>query len=66
MNPAATKRASYARMASLLSGVKRRNFCRIGLAWGRPSVCAQPVLSGLLAYPQVAMRIRLGYLAETG
>jgi hypothetical protein len=34
MNPAATKRASSAWMASLLSGVKRRNFCRIGLALG--------------------------------
>jgi hypothetical protein len=34
MNPAATKRANSARMASLLSGVKRRNFCQIGLAWG--------------------------------
>jgi hypothetical protein len=28
--------------------------------------CARPVLSGLPAYPQVAMRIRLGYLAGTG
>jgi hypothetical protein len=35
MNPAATKRASSARIASLLSGVKRRSFYRIGLAWGQ-------------------------------
>jgi hypothetical protein len=34
MNPAATKRASSAQIASLLSGVKRCNFCRIGLARG--------------------------------
>jgi hypothetical protein len=34
MNPVATKQANSARMASPLSGVKRRNFCRIGLAWG--------------------------------
>jgi hypothetical protein len=34
MNPAATKRANSARIASLLSGMKRHNFCRIGLAWG--------------------------------
>jgi hypothetical protein len=34
MNPAVTKRASSTQMASLLSGVKRRNFYRIGLAWG--------------------------------
>jgi hypothetical protein len=34
MNPAVTKRASSTQMASLLSGVKRRNFCQISLAWG--------------------------------
>jgi hypothetical protein len=32
MNPAATKQANSARMASPLSGVKQRNFCQIGLA----------------------------------
>jgi hypothetical protein len=32
----------------------------------RPLICARPVLLELPAYPQVAMRIRLGYLAGTG
>jgi hypothetical protein len=32
MNHTVTKRASSALMASLLSGVKQRNFCQIGLA----------------------------------
>jgi hypothetical protein len=31
-----------------------------------PSICARLALSILLAYPQVAMRIRLGYNARTG
>jgi hypothetical protein len=34
MNPADSKRANSARIASLLSGVKRRSFCGIGLACG--------------------------------
>jgi hypothetical protein len=48
MNPATTKQASSACMASLLSGVKRRNFCRIGLAWGLTfSLCSASSLGTL-------------------
>jgi hypothetical protein len=34
-------------MASLLSGVKWRNFCRIGLAWGLPCEYVSVILQEL-------------------
>jgi hypothetical protein len=41
-------------------GYPSRCFC-VGIS----NTCARPVLSGLLAYTQAAMRIRLGYLVGT-
>jgi hypothetical protein len=46
MNPATTKRASSARMASLLLGGNDATFVELASPGDRPSVCARPVFLG--------------------